>query len=542
MNLESQPLVESPPPSFVAGNDWPAIPVPELGGWEPARRVSVILPHYEAQPQLDRTLAALTQQTYPLDLIEVVVVDDGSSEAPTIPAIAADLEASIHVQEDRGFGLARARNLGAQVATGEILIFIDCDMIPEMQHVEAHARWHHAVADAVVFGFRWHAEFDEFTPEDIATATSEGRLGELVSDQDPQRPEWVEGHIDRTDNLTGPFDDLFLVTSGGNLSIRRDLYLGIGGTDESFDQWGGEDNEFGFRAFQAGAVIVPERQAVCWHQGEGHEPSPEEVRSHRLQKPKMRNLIAELNFRHPKRGRSFTRPFVVASIDARRVSGESAASTIDSILGSDFHDLMVLVTVERSGDDAAWLERQYVSDRRVTIAKDAEPSPDELRWSPIRLGVPVGTLFHPGSLGLIVEGLGAAGVGALYITVPGFEAAEMLMTATTTCAHNRAARHATNEGEVAEWIGRLFGERWESGAWLGIGSAKVESGERPMDPRLSDVGRASAAELEAAYAALTEERSRRSMRFVNATGTLVRARSASEIASAIRSFRPPLDL
>lgn len=536
---KDQSHIQPPPPTSVRGNQWTDIAVPELGDWKPDRRVTLVLPHYESQDELIKTVAALTRQTYPLDLMEVIVADDGSTTAPVIPEIAGPLDVSVHVQEDLGFGLARARNLGAQVATGEILIFIDCDMIPERQHVEAHARWHHAVSDAVVFGFRWHAEFSDFSPSQIARAVSTGGLRELVADQDPDRPEWIEGHLDRTDMLTGPFDDLFLVMSGGNLSIRRDMYLEIGGNDESFNQWGGEDNEFAFRALQAGTVVVPERQAVCWHQGEGHEPSPEEIRSHRLQKPKMRNLIAELDFRRPAPGRSYTRPYAVISVDARSDQAGAASATIDSILGSDFHDLIILVGMPESEDDAAFLAREYETDSRVVINLSVDALADDFRWSPVRLEVPVGALFHPGSLDLIIEQMGAAGVGALYMTIPGFEASDSFIRATTTRALNRAGRHTADDTDVDEWIGRLFGERWESGPWLGIGSPTWTPGSGSPNPRLSSTDHASLTDLAATQAELSEVRSRRALRVANAMGSVARARSPRDLTDAVRSFRSP---
>ena len=532
---------QPPPPTSVGGNQWVDIAVPDIGAWKPDRRVTLVLPHFESQAELEKTLAALTRQTYPLDLMEVIVADDGSAIAPEIPAIAEPLDVSVHVQEDRGFGLARARNLGARVATGEILIFIDCDMIPEAQHVEAHARWHHAVSDAVVFGVRWHAEFSAFEPSEIANAISAGGLRELVADQDPDRPEWIEGHLERTDMLTGPFDDLFLVMSGGNLSIRRDLYLAIGGNDESFTQWGGEDNEFAFRALQAGAVVVPERQAVCWHQGEGHEPSPDEIVSHRLQKPKMRNLIADLDFRKPAPGRSYTRSYAVVTVDATSAKAEAVSATIDSILGSNFHDLVVLVKVPESDHDAAWLAREYDSDHRVVFEPKIDELTDDLRWSPVRLEVPVGALLHPGSLDLIIERLGAAGVGALHVTIPGVEASEGLIHATTTRALNRASRHASADIGVAEWIARLFGERWESGLWLGIGTPNWEPGSGSPDPRLSPTDQASLTELTATQQELAAVRSRRALRIANALGTMARARTPHEVTDAIRSFKSPLE-
>ena len=44
-----------------------------MGGWRPMQRVTVVLPCYQGQEALDLTFAGLVAQTYPLDLLEVVV-------------------------------------------------------------------------------------------------------------------------------------------------------------------------------------------------------------------------------------------------------------------------------------------------------------------------------------------------------------------------------------------------------------------------------------------------------------------------------------
>ena len=127
--------------------------------------VLLVVPIYNEADKVSLIAAAVRRHDYAL-----LVVDDGSSVPPEVPEHASNLDVNVHVQEDRGFGLARARNLGARAAQGEILVFIDCDMMPEAQHIEAHARWHHAVSDALVFGFRWHADFSDLDAETVAAA------------------------------------------------------------------------------------------------------------------------------------------------------------------------------------------------------------------------------------------------------------------------------------------------------------------------------------------------------------------------------------
>lgn len=529
-----------PPPAAVPRNDWTGVARPDIGTWEPDRLVTVVIPYFEAQIELDLTLAALTRQTYPQDLLEVIVVDDGSAVAPVVADHAAGLDVSIHVQEDRGFGLARARNLGAQVARGEILIFIDCDMIPEAQHVEAHARWHHVVSDALVFGFRWHADFSDVTAETLVTAVAAGDIRSILPGQSPQRPEWIEGHLDRTDMLSASFDDQFLVTSGGNLSIRRNHYLDIGGTDESFDQWGGEDNEFGFRAVQAGLIVIPDRQAVCWHQGEGHEPSPEEVQSHRLQQPKMRNMIAELGYRNPTPGCSYTVPYVVVTIDAGEAPAELTSRTVESILESRFHDLIVIVHTPRNDGDRAWLRRRFVSDGRVVVVDETLDLDETYRFSPVRLSVPPRALLHENTMTEIVDMVRAAGVGILFATLPDTTPGTAVLTAVSTRALNRGRRLADSPKDVESTIGELFGERWVSGRALGLGwlhsSLEVTTPVNPYIDRSIDDGVDGADDSRTDIETqLADLRSRRALRLADAAGSLKSSRSASDAAFAVKA-------
>ena len=73
--------------------------------------VSVVVPYYQRQDQLDRLLAGLDAQSLAPDSFEVVVADDGSRVAPTL--CRHDFRVVVVRQEDAGFRLAAARNLGA---------------------------------------------------------------------------------------------------------------------------------------------------------------------------------------------------------------------------------------------------------------------------------------------------------------------------------------------------------------------------------------------------------------------------------------------
>ncbi len=382
----------------VHGNDWRILNPTQIGEGKFTDRVTVILPCYMGQQELTLTFAGLSRQTYPHNLIEVIVVDDGSDPPIKLPS-KLPFETSVVVQERDGFGLARARNLGAENAKGEILIFLDCDMIPEPQLVEAHSRWHHENEFGLTLGFRNHADFSGISPEDLIKANEfEG----LLSGRKVTTPQWIEFHMGRTKNLTSDDSDLFRIATGGNLGIRKSFFETTGGFDSSFRQWGGEDIEFGFRAFNMGAVLIPERLAKAWHQGEGASPDPEEEASLEQQRNRLSHLIAEKTFRDSSAGRSFEVPMLAVAINADRQTLNEIASQVNSALSSTFHDLVVCVKISGSHPDRINLERQYGPDPRVVVAEDVS---ERMSRASFQLETPPQFCFNTGDIQYLMNSI-----------------------------------------------------------------------------------------------------------------------------------------
>jgi glycosyltransferase involved in cell wall biosynthesis len=508
--------------------------------------VTVVLPYFERQQELDRTLAALANQTYPGGLIEVIVADDGSNIPPDVTSFADQLNIEVLHQEHRGYGAGRARNLGAKNAHGEILVFLDSDMIPERQHIEAHARWHDQVSDAVVIGFRRHADFSWVSPQQLAEAVKHETIPAILDGQRVAKPEWIERHMARTAMLTILRDDFFLVMNSGNISMRKDTFWDAGGFDESFERWGGEDNELGFRLVELGAIVIPDRLAACWHQGEGQEPDQEELRSLNLQRPKMQNLIAELGYRKPQAGRSYTVPYAAVRVTNTDVSSDVVARTVDSILGSDFYDLIVTVTAPADAFATEWLEDRYRSDHRVLVSRENVDYQQQLRFSPLRVDVPAGTLFHQVTLREIVSRVKSTGVGLLYSTIPGVETSVAMLVGKSTRAINRARRLTTTTEDLDPVIGSLYGERWISGSALGLGVV-LPTGEvrEPSVPEVDASTRHATtskrvATLESRVAKLKATnktlRNRRALRIANAAGLFKSVRTREDAATAVRAL------
>ena len=98
---------------------------------EPRYRVSLVAPAYKEERYIAKLLCSARNQTEPL--AEMVVADSSPPEDRT-GAICRDWDATV-IRAPAG-NIALARNLGAEAATGDILVFADADVVLGNQFVE----------------------------------------------------------------------------------------------------------------------------------------------------------------------------------------------------------------------------------------------------------------------------------------------------------------------------------------------------------------------------------------------------------------------
>ncbi|PWD52339.1 glycosyltransferase [Serinibacter arcticus] len=241
-----------PPPwgRGVPGNRW------DLVAAQPAveRTVSVVVAHYDQPEQLARTLTALRRQTWPQDLLEIVVADDGSPRTPVVPDGVRLVR-----QDDRGFRLAAVRNLGVTASSGDLLCFLDADTAPEPTYVERLVRLPSLLPEAVTVGRRRHADLAGTDPaEQVAAAAARHPLPE---------PSWLADAYRRSRNLLDADDRSYRFVIGAVTACSRWFFDRVGGFDETFESYGGEDWEWASRAWTTGAVLAHVDDAVAWHDG-----------------------------------------------------------------------------------------------------------------------------------------------------------------------------------------------------------------------------------------------------------------------------------
>ncbi|MBF4761897.1 glycosyltransferase [Nocardioides islandensis] len=367
----------------VRRNEWGSLLVPPLGQWEPHLSVSLVMPAYGAHQTLPYVLAGLAVQSYPSHLMELIVVDDGANAGQPpleLPEVRPDNARIIRVEQ--GWGRANACHTGAIAAEGDVIHWLDADMLPEREHVEAQLRWHHEIDYGVVLGHKWFVDpqpLYDVTPAGVRDAVAEGRLGDYFVGQEKDLHDWVERWYARFDDLRTIGPRALRMHVGATASLTRDLYLSSGGMDTSLRL--GEDIALGYRLGEAGAVFIPDREAKSWHLG-------------RTNVMKRRDEVNDYNdvflsdrlpeLRNKRRaGRLYSVPYLEVVLDTRGLDFHPVIATVDAVLNSTLPDLGVVLVGPWSqlGDercnplddpmlDTRLVYESYVGDPRVHLVEE----------------------------------------------------------------------------------------------------------------------------------------------------------------------------
>ena len=90
--------------------------------------LSVVIPAYNEEKLLGRCLQAVSNQTFPREKYEILVIDNNSSDKTA--EIAKNAGATVmHYKEKQGFSVAK--QYGAAQAKADIIAFTDADSVPD---------------------------------------------------------------------------------------------------------------------------------------------------------------------------------------------------------------------------------------------------------------------------------------------------------------------------------------------------------------------------------------------------------------------------
>jgi mycofactocin system glycosyltransferase len=245
--------------------------------------VSIVIPVKDRAEELARCLASIARLNYPEEKLQVIVVDDGSSDDS--PLVARQFGALLVPSGGTGRGPAAARNVGARAADKELLAFIDSDCT-------ASKEWLQELVPAF---------------NDAKTAAVGGMVAGMCAVSGIDRYEAVMSSLSlgSRERFGSSGDDTFYLPSC-NLLLRRTVFLGIGGFEDSMHV--GEDVDLTWRLRDEGWTIAYLPVGTVFHE---HRSTLRSFMSRRFDYGTSEGTLQHL---HPHRRKQMIIPPLLASV------------------------------------------------------------------------------------------------------------------------------------------------------------------------------------------------------------------------------------
>jgi GT2 family glycosyltransferase len=214
--------------------------------------VSVVLACFDQTRELDLSLLSFLRQDFPEERYELIVVDDHSPDDGARGIVGAlrrrHPNASIHLvrqyRQDGGrySSSARVKNLGVRLARGRYVWFNNAEIVQAGESLAHVVRRHDEASGPLCL---------------------RGRVIDLGFEElwDRSQAE-LEAIHDRTDRAR---ERVATADHAGLASMRRDIFLAVGGIDERFDHWGKEDLDLAARLKRAGVSYRYDEDVKSFH-------------------------------------------------------------------------------------------------------------------------------------------------------------------------------------------------------------------------------------------------------------------------------------
>jgi GT2 family glycosyltransferase len=455
--------------------------VPE--GWEPTLSVSVVIASYNTAT-LPLTLASLAAQDYPVDLLDVVVVDDGSEPAVELGQVVPKNLQLIRV--DNGlWGRSNATDIGIKATKGDIIYWVDADMVLFSDNVRQHAKWAHFIPEAATIGHKGFVEEWDFTPEDVFREVSDGTIADRY-DADALHRHWSLDIYDKTDDLNDSDGRNYSTHMGACATVTRAVYDRTFGQDTRLRL--GEDTEIAYQIWQAGGVFIPVNEARTWHLGRATiQDHAVKVAWHNDVHFAQRMPIPR--YRRRAKNRIWEVPLVRAVVEVTPETAHFARNCVDRILNSTESDVKVdlvgpwsQLSSERRRvladpmNELHLVREWFRTDCRVNLVDEV---PDSVFPTPYRLDLPVTVGLDSDSLRKIVKVIDTQRAGAVRFFTPGHDPADAV-TIWDSAAVARARPYVTEERSLIDMVDRVWGLEWASNEFIEL----VDLREEDLDEKV----------------------------------------------------------
>lgn len=205
---------------------------------------SVVIPNYNGKHLLEKNLPQVLRA---VGDAQIIVVDDGSKDG-SVELIKKKFPRIIVLEKVTRSGFATSVNLGVKAATGEVVLLLNSDVVPDKDFVKpllSHFK------DEKVFGVGCLDESIE-GGQKVKRGRGIGTFirGMLVHSR---------GEVDKSTTLW---------VNGGSGAYRKSIWEKLGGLDEMYDPFYWEDIDLGYRALKSGYQLVFEPRSVVEHRHE----------------------------------------------------------------------------------------------------------------------------------------------------------------------------------------------------------------------------------------------------------------------------------
>ncbi len=235
-------------------------------------KASIVIPTYNRAKLLNYTLNSIANQCIDKRLIEVIIVDDGSTDNTysVVNTYKSKMKVRYFFQEDKGYRPGSARNVGIKNAEGDIIVFVDSGILLSsrcvLAHINAHSSdMHPTVVLGYVYCYDQGNENEDILLKLIAPNSPDKSIRYFNSTATflDLREEYYIKYKDNINDLPAPWAYFWTC----NVSVSRNFLIKeVGMFDPKFDgRWGIEDVELGYRLSEKGAKFKLNRNADSIH-------------------------------------------------------------------------------------------------------------------------------------------------------------------------------------------------------------------------------------------------------------------------------------
>ena len=222
--------------------------------------ISIIIPTSNRKKLLEQVLYALNVQTW--KEFEVIIIDDGSVDGTQqfISSFQSPyLLRYVYLNKQEGNGASHSRNVGIDMAIGDVIIFLDSDSLVHKNFVEEHYRFHQVHNNLAVVGIRWELLYEEIDIDLI-------KRGFMKSDLPVKSLEKQNRMFQFFSYNLSQYEVPWWFFSTSNASVRKDALHKVGKFDEEFGKYIlYEDTEIAYRLYKNSTKFVLNANTECYH-------------------------------------------------------------------------------------------------------------------------------------------------------------------------------------------------------------------------------------------------------------------------------------